>query len=942
MSKLKIVVEKGHEYQATAESIYRKDSFFRDVYQMAKECIGEILYVGKNFEDLYDSKKSRSDAELNADLMGYSNNLIAFCANRGHGKTSAMLSCADALKKMREDIGVDKNYYTKEEFWRGTDAENYHYEVIESIDPTMMENGDSILKVILSRMFSHFQETWEEMYNNRRYGDVLKDLELSRNKLARVFQKCYHSIQVLKNEKKCGEDDELEQIMELGDSSNMRGMLYRLVCEYLDFVCAGKNSYLIIQIDDADLNIEKAYNIIEDIRKYLVMPKVIVLLAVNMTQLESTVEQYFISQYQVSIKNEGMVDVEQCHEIAERYIDKVIPGRRQIYLPDLSKVLSDGYDSITVSYEKTSKNGEKEYLLGVPAENKQNNLRDEKYRYQDQLLHFLRKRTGLILMDSKTFTHNLLPGNMRELSHFLVYFGDMEELSVNYEDLIDIFARKKNNYKTSLVLWKKNLQKFQHYLVDLWSAVNLREEGRGFLKSLAREPVDNKNRHVLKFLPDYYGHEREAVGIVRGVSTQKAMDYRQQFIEECEKRGVYLTDESGVCEHASYADVYAALGVLGELPGWNRQYKFVYAVRLYYSIQLHLLLLEQIESGIEGKGESGRENGNNSLVAFIEDVLYRRNDDRLPQNLPYQRFCLDEEKLNKYIKCVTSYGSQEERSWIEHFCRREIKGVRTYQTVLKTTEAGGEERTLVFNIFYPLLYELDMLGGENETARKSYIKDNDMQSYMLTAFIVLLNVDVQYMILRKIKEYEKKAREQSMLLSGYISDFYRMSGIKDVLLEACEENRKQKRAVERFIERYGDENSYKDWLLAVQLSCSNMSEMTKKYCEEACEDLKKLKQKLKELVNYDDDTKSIEELKEKWKKGEKGANIKELATCISEIDTKKLKLKSLIEMLRQEHKMESNTESSEDKKEDKRTLKEIKEEVEKVEQLLREYCENVK
>lgn len=180
-----------------------------------------------------------------------------------------------------------------------------------------------------------------------------------------------------------------------------------------------------------------------------------------------------------------------------------------------------------------------------------------------------------------------------------------------------------------------------------------------------------------------------------------------------------------------------------------------------------------------------------------------------------------------------------------------------------------------------------------------------------------------------------------MLLSGYISDFYRMSGIKDVLLEACEENRKQKRAVERFIERYGDENSYKDCLLAVQLSCSNMSEMTKKYCEEACEDLEKLKQKLKELVNHDGDIKSIKELKEEWEKDKK-EDIKELATCISEIDTKKLKLKSLIEMLRQEHKMEINTEPLKDEEKDKRILKEIKEEVEKVEQLLREYCENVK
>ena len=40
--------------------------------------------------------------------------------------------------------------------------------------------------------------------------------------------------------------------------------------------------------------------------------------------------------------------------------------------------------------------------------------------------------------------------------------------------------------------------------------------------------------------------------------------------------------------------------------------------------------------------------------------------------------------------------------------------------------------------------------------------------------------------------------------------------------------------------------------------------------------------------------------------------------------------------------MEIYTEPLKDEEKDKRILKEIKEEVEKVEQLLREYCENVK
>lgn len=844
MDELRIIINKGKEYQAVVENIYRKDTFFREVYKTARDCMKEILYVGKTFDDPYDKKEGCSDARLNEELMGYSNNLIAFCANRGQGKTSTMVSFADSLKNIHRTENLEQGCDTKEVFWNGTDVMQYHYEVLSNIDPTAMEHEDSILKVILSRMFNHFQEVWESVYEKRGYSNSVKNIDSERNKLARLFQKAFHSIQTLNGAKKYNEDDELEQIMEMGDSSNLRGLLYRLVREYLSFICGNKDSYLVLQIDDADLNIEKTYSIIEDIRKYLVMPRVIILMAVNMAQLESTVEQYFISQYLVNIKNGGMVDVEVCHEIAERYIDKVIPGRRQIYLPSLKKMLAEGYENVRVKYLERDRQG-----------NIINKLEEkENWNYQDQLLDFIRKRTGLVLMNPKVFLHNILPGNMRGLTHFLVYFGEMEEISIGYSKLIDMFSGKiKDSDRKELDRWKRNLTKFQHYLVDVWSAVSLREKGRRFLKNLSVEPIDNKNRHVLKFLPDYYGSEREEAGVVRGVSLQKANEYREMFISEGRKRGLYIDNETDSCEHASYADVYTALSILRDLPGWNRQYRFAYAVSLYYSIQMHLLLIEQIENCMNQK----ENNSLKGLSAFMKDVLFRSvKSDNTQDNIPYEKYEIDEGILYGFLNRI-GYKTQEDHTWIEQYCRREIRESKTYRTVHTTiNEKKDSDRKLVFNIFYPMLYNLDMLSDADIIIREQYSSDEILRSEMIVSFMVLLNWDVQYMLTRAIREHR---RENTLLLSEFICDFYGRSVFKQVLLEASV-RKSDRMAVELFVERYSSEAAYRKYMFAIQMSCAAMDSMTQDYYTGVVKRLKESKEEMKELFGDQNTDKSIEEL----------------------------------------------------------------------------------
>ena len=856
MDEIRLRVKKGSEYQAKEEDIYLQDSFFRDTYETARDCVEEILAANEKFFVENDDFGRYSEEDINILLKGYANNLIAFCAERGQGKTSAMISFSTALKNLKLNREWNRNEETRKFYGENSHIPFFEYEVLGPIDPTTMEKEDSILNIILSRIFSSFKCKWEEEQRKSRnqYSEAREQHEMMQ-----LIQKAYHSIQVLKGKKSCEEDDELEQIMELGDSSNLRGILYQVINCYLKYMTNGGKAVLVIQIDDADLNVDKAYEIIEDIRKYLVMPNVIVLLAANMFQLESTIEQYYIRQYADSMKNNGMVDLEKCHMIAELYIDKVLPGRRQIHLPVLENIFRDNLLHVKVSYiEQDPKDRNEKNLL--PEE-----FGNEQLYYQEQLLSFLQIKTGIVFADPETHLHNFLPKSMRELAHFLLYFGNMEDLEMGYKELVTIFETGKiEPYTSQLTKWKANLQKLELYLVNFWAAVNLREPGRNFLKSLIQEPDSNKNSHLLNFLPDYYGREREEVGIVRGIATQQAKDYKEEFVKACEENGIEIQEESNssggtVYKHASYADVYGMLNVLGSLTGCNRQYRFIYAIRLCYTICMHRLLFEQIEQGILETGTKKEKNA--PLSSFIRDILFKQKENERVDKLYACHLEINEDKLEKNLKKANLDNLQQVNAWISSFCRRKVEGTRSYRMEKRQEHKTGQ---LIFNVFYPFLEALDALYMGSETERKAYKEDDKLKNQMIVAFMILLNCDVQYRLQHALKSAES-AGDIEFLFEG-VEKLYGYSKIENVLNIPIPSLNGEKRIGNGWSEKYSEKKGYELPLMIIQLSCTQLNNVTQRNFSNQRE---KIENAIKELKRFYNDAglrnnNTIAELLEKY------------------------------------------------------------------------------
>lgn len=798
--KKKIIrIARGQEDRSIIECIYQENLFFQNLYERARDCTNEIVNVNKQIAARWNNKHFRvemfssgksaapvsyaaSRSKTKAAYYACSNfcNLIAFCADRGQGKTSAMLSYATALDNIQmseEKSGEEK----KRSFWSGTVVEKAQYEVLQSIDPTEMEPEDSILKIILSQMYVHFQTVYEQQYEEAaggtgRYSYAGSWQEEKAIRLQEKFLHCFHLADLL-NDDKCkspptNAEDEMEFISETGGGVNLRMVLYDLLEDYLSFVTNSDDSYLVIPIDDADLNIGRVYSMLEDIRKYLRLPRIIILMATNITQLESIVEQYFLKEYDTALRQpRSMVDVARCHHIAESYLEKILPGTRRLYLPSLYDEVKS-FSGFRVSYIEQAKTyeGEDRDLLAdkyaiekVDRADQPDASQDECWNYQEQLLYLLHKKTGMVFMPLEHELYPFLPSNMRELMHLLAFLNALPDVEANYSDVVVWFRHADNWEKRHQ--WLENLHRFQRYLVDVWPTSNLSTESRRILTELDRYTGWEMHHYLLQILPDYYARE-EAGGCFELESEEI---HRQRFIDECKKHGIRTKNEGRLLNGSSYADVCVALNALENCSKEKRHQKFVCAIRLYYAIYLHRFLLENLD--VERKNREPRYYTDFLRGSFLEEEA--ANSD-LPFGLWQISLPIE------LLKALKGDNVWETRQWKE-VCSRWFRYEEEQQNgrVIQSLDKAGDEDKPVwsFQPYYPLLETMDELTSielkENGDSAEEVCPD----TYL--SLVIMLNPDVQTVIWENLKKGKTVSEQPRLFMLGELfPDLYNSGAMK--------------------------------------------------------------------------------------------------------------------------------------------------------------------
>ena len=312
-------------------------------------------------------------------------------------------------------------------------------------------------------------------------------------------------------------------------------------------------------------------------------------MALHIGTLARTLEQNQLEHYKTLIdySNDPTIK-ERCHRAMERYIEKLFPTSHRIYLPDISKAIEQDYNFIKLSYLDKDGNDifERYKYLAKPGFTE---------NYENRLFLLIYAKTGIILTKQGNYLHEFLPNSFRQLNHFLFYLNSMEDI-VTPENKVDnkfdlfqyIMTRKSKEDRTKAVfLWLKNLNSFQDYFMHTWCPEKLTSEQLRYIEEINKSPSGTKNFNTVEML-------RRIINKENGINP--IPDIREQPIKN-----------SG---YTPMSDVIWALYLLKHSVQSIYYLSFIYAIRIYYSIYIHITALQGILVWLENN------------VALFDDLFY--------------------------------------------------------------------------------------------------------------------------------------------------------------------------------------------------------------------------------------------------------------------------------------------------------------------------------
>ena len=234
-------------------------SFYRNVYKEAYLRIDDII---KNAEK-YGSMNNRTPVSFQADFP----NIITLTGARGVGKTSVMLSFVEALKDYRNENGGMRNFYTYKQ------KENIVFTCLDCIDGSLMEHGEDIFKTILAQMYQKFTDLEAE-------GEIYKssDFDFRKRELLRGLEDVYRTVCDIENQGSgqfAPGEAYMSSLRSFSSSQKVKKDFADLIKKFTDLMRYNRygrselsgSHYVVIAIDDIDLNIQNSFSMLEKIHR---------------------------------------------------------------------------------------------------------------------------------------------------------------------------------------------------------------------------------------------------------------------------------------------------------------------------------------------------------------------------------------------------------------------------------------------------------------------------------------------------------------------------------------------------------------------------------------------------------------------------------------------------------------------------------------------------
>lgn len=537
----------GNENKPVVENKDFENSIFSKQYRTAVNIVSNYFdsvvqddggRPDRGFNTRYpDNERRYDDADGNLDNAAFQG--LAFCGERGDGKTSAMLSfinilrdanefnvsnggrCGEGVQLIKSVLGEDNSVLRQSTV------------IMRPIDPTRFVNYN-ILEVIVSEIY--------EKVNMMRRMDKERGRELYRyDGIYLLFQSVKQSIRLL-NRKEESLFDVLEDLEDLSDIIKLKYNLHRLFRAYLGLHRASR---LIIPIDDMDLKIKGTFDLTERLRKYLAMPEIIVLMSVKPDQLLSGVEHAL----KLSVANDSSsFPQEEITHMAEKYLIKLLPQGCRVQMPGTEGLFERKFRVVNRRDERVYSNR----------------------TLKDGVLELIFLKTRYLFYNSLGEVSTLFPDNLRELFHLIAMVVEMKIPGRNGDQTHRANQLQFKNYFFGV--WTECLKPVDKVKVHEWTSSSLDYTLNKDVVQYLRENLESYIKR--KDSPDNQDDPEES-------SWDKRLKGMTVLIRDS------ITNPSDYTYNVSLGDVFFILDIIEREVLPDRDYRLVFFIRSLYSIKLY-------------------------------------------------------------------------------------------------------------------------------------------------------------------------------------------------------------------------------------------------------------------------------------------------------------------------------------------------------------------
>lgn len=301
-------------------------------------------------QNIFDAASEQKEADKRMQesvIINEKSNVLTFIGKRGAGKTTAMDEFCRILKSLETEKEkkwwmnvVSKSLnYDDDKYFENIAYTDFKFHVLDPIDASLFGMNEDLFEQIVVNIYRQFESKIKLNESNK---NTVKYTNQIMQQFADIMKMYYSTI---RGDGEYRTSDSMAEMMQfLSSTQNIQKAITELVDSLLKISDVADMEYIVIPIDDLDLNIKQGYQMLEKLQKYFTYHKILILLTVDYDQMRFVCEEHFGNEL-VKINDMNGHDIAEAHkrELARDFMTKMFHLSQRLCMPNLEKDLKRTY-----------------------------------------------------------------------------------------------------------------------------------------------------------------------------------------------------------------------------------------------------------------------------------------------------------------------------------------------------------------------------------------------------------------------------------------------------------------------------------------------------------------------------------------------------------------------------------------------------------------------